>query len=48
MWLGQELSKPLLRCGREWVGSKVSMILILPPQQGHGGGSMGAWVDRCG
>src|SRR6202795_4459268 len=43
MWLGQELSKPLLRCGREWVGSKVSMILILPPQQGHGGGSMGAW-----
>jgi hypothetical protein len=39
--LVQELSKPVLRRGREWAGSRVSMILILPPQQGHGGGSTG-------
>jgi ribosomal protein L31E len=43
IWLDQELSKPLLRRGLERVPSKVSMILILPPQQGHGGGSIGAW-----
>jgi hypothetical protein len=41
-WPDHELSNPLAERDREYAPSKLSMILILPPQHGHGGGSTGA------
>jgi hypothetical protein len=37
--LANELSNLVAGCGRKYAPSKISMIVILPPQHGHCGGS---------